>query len=1398
MLNDTQRAALAARLRRDRAAHLGPDGVAEAAGRITRRPPELAEPPATFGQEQLWFLDRFAPGQAAYNLLCPVRVTGPLDAAALGRSVDALLARHEALRTRIVPAAAGHPVQLIDPPSAVGIETLDYAGREDAWTRLTELAADELRAPFDLSEGPLLRARLVALAPDDHLLLVTVHHAVFDGHSAGVLLRDLAALYAAHVTGTPAGLPELPVQFADYACWERQRLAGDLKADLEDYWRRALTGFEVARLPADRPRPSVDSVDGAEESRTLPAGLLRDLRELSRREGTTLFVTLLAAFQALLHRYTGQTDIVVGTTSANRSRAVLDPLIGFLVNTLPIRADLSGDPTFTELLDRVKQATTGAYGHQDLPFSKIVEALRVPRDASRLPLIQLMFNLVEAPGPAIPAAGAAFALAGKLSDAYTAKFDISLFGLVGEELTFQAVYSPALFDAATIQQLLSHLEVLLHGVSADPAARLSQLPVLTGPDLHRELTEWNDTAMTLPGGCLHQGFEAQAAATPHAIAVELGDGHLPYGKLNLQANQIARRLRAAGVGPEVLTGVCLPPSPRRIAALLGILKAGGGYVPLDPALPPERMAFMVADAGLSVVLADESTLASLPPTTATVLCLDAEQATLAELDGTDLDCADLMGGALTPANVAYVIYTSGSTGRPKGVVVEHRQAVNFVYGMIHQFRIGPADATLQFASLSFDVSVMDMFLPLLAGGRVVLVPPQAVQSPPRLAALINQAGVTYACLTPSVLSLLTGYDFPRLRSLVSGGEELPSELAAAWLRPGLGFYNTYGPTEAAVVTTWIRLDAATQPPPPIGRPLPNYQAYVLDEQLNPVPPGVTGELHVGGAGVARGYLNRSELTRERFIPDPFRGRGRLYKTGDLVRRRPDGTIVFLGRADTQVKIHGLRIELGEIEAELLAYPDVAQAVVTVVPGPGADKQLAAYLRPAPGATLDPARLRAHCATTLPASMVPAHLVAVDAFPLNTSGKIDRAALPAPGQSPARDNGRGGGPVPPATFLETVLTGLYATVLDLPRAGATDSFFDLGGSSLQVMRLVDLISRDLGVDVGVATIFLHPAPRQLAARIDALRSGIGEPGAHDSLIELANGVGELPLLLIHAVGGTVFSYAQLAAELSGVFRVRGLEAPGLGPDGVTGATLAALADDYSARLLAAQPDGPYRLAGWSMGGVIAFEVARRLEQAGHQVASLVLLDAPFAMPDHTAPAQAELAGRFLADAARSLGWDATPLPDPAAATADEQLAWLAGRLDGGAGGRRDGGDTDGGTSAGAAAEVTALHAGPGAVGAGAVGAGASGVAARLRRRFEVFGGHVQLLAGYEPQVPAVRAPTLIVSATDSPNAPAAAHWPRVLAGPVATMPVAGDHYTFLRPPLVTEVAASILKWHDGSG
>jgi amino acid adenylation domain-containing protein len=1356
MLSDAQRAALIAQLRRDRAAN--------PAGRIARRPPDMVNLPASFGQEQLWFLDRLAPGRSIYNLPCAVRMRGQLDVSALSRAVDGLIARHEALRTRLVAGRDSHPVQVIDRPPDDVTEVLDFGSSDDsdaAWRRLRQLADDDLHRPFNLADGPLLRVHLVRLAADEHVLLITAHHAVFDGWSVGVLLADLAALYRAEVADVPSGLAELPVQFADYAIWERGRLEGGAAAELEQYWREVMAGFENLRLPADRTRPSVSTFDGAMECRSLPADLLDGLRELSRREGATLFVTLLAGLQALLHRYTGQTDIVVGTTSANRSRAALAPLIGFLVNTLPVRADLSGDPAFAELLGRVRQATVGAYAHQDLPFGMLVETLQVHRDASRAPVVQLMFNLVETLKEAVPAAGVMFELVDRLAEADTAKFDISLFADVAERgLELVAVYASSLFDAATVQRLLGNLEVLLRGAVANPSARLSQLPVLTEEELHREVAEWNDTAAQFPVVCIHQGFQAQVARTPDGIAAQLGDECLSYAQLNRAANQVARRLRQAGVGPETLVGVCMRTGLRRLAALLGILKAGGGYVPLDPALPAERISFMLADADLAVVLVDDSTWAGLPPTSADVVSLDAEWPAISELADTDLADADLAGHGAAPSNVAYVIYTSGSTGQPKGVVVEHRQAVNFLHGMIARWNLGTCDAVLQFASLSFDVSVMDIFVPLLAGGRVVLVPPEVRHSARRLAALIRTSGVTFACLTPAVLSLLAEQDLTGLRALVSGGEELSSELVRAWLRPGLNFYNTYGPTEAAVVTTFILLDACPQLPPPIGRPLPNYQAYVLDAQLSPVPVGAVGELHVGGAGVARGYLNRPELTRQRFITDPFSPQpgARLYKTGDLVRRRADGSIVFTGRIDTQVKIRGFRVELGEIETVLAAHPAVAQAVATVITDQAGEKQLAAYLRAEPGTEPDPGDLRAHLARTLPAYMVPAHLVTVADFPLNTSGKVDRSALPAPDPVPT-----GTGFAAPATFTESALVDIYTAVLSRDQVGATDSFFDVGGSSLQVMRLVDQISSRVGVDVGISTIFLHPTPRQLAASIDAIRSGGAGLAGSGPLIELSAGAGELPLFLIHAVGGTAFAYAQLASDLAGTFRVYGMEAPGLTDADANAGSLAGLVQDYTRRIRQVQPDGPYRLAGWSMGGVIAFEIARRLEQAGAEVCLLVLLDAPFALPDTDVPAESQLAGRFLADAAHSAGWDLADAPDPAAATSADQLAWLAERL----------------------------GAGPGDA-ASQLDRGA--VAARLRRQFDVFHAHLRMLAGYQATAPRVTAPTLIVSADNSVNAPDRSRWPLVLGGSVRTHRVDGDHYTFLRQPVVTGVGTSILNWH----
>jgi len=1075
LLTDAQRAVLLARLRR---------GRDELAGAVPRRPAGAAELPASFGQEQLWFVDRFAPGLPTYNLPLAIAISGPLDTAALGQALDGLVSRHETLRTRLATTENGRPVQVIDPPTPQPLELADLSGAapQRRQTRLREFIDSQAMRPFALASDRLLRTYLIRLSGAEHVLLIVVHHAVFDGWSAGVLVRELAALYQQEAGGEPACLAELPVQFADYALWERDRLSGAELAELEYYWQGALAGLPTVQFPADRPRPVVESFDGGLAVHTTDLELLDRLRELSRRERTTPFVTLLAGLLALLYRYTGQSDLVVGTVSANRGRAELAPLIGFLVGTLPIRADLSGDPAFTELLGRVRQSVMDGYAHQDLPFGKLVQALAIERDPSRTPVFQIAFSYAERDSaPAVASASAGdveFVLTDLVVGIRAAKFDLALAAEARPGgLWLECSYKTALFDPATVRRLLAHLEVLLRGALADPSARLSRLPVLTGAELHRELADWNDTAAPVPATCVHQAFQAQAARTPHAVAAEYDGTQISYAQLNARANQIARRLRALGVRPETLAGVCMSTGLDRLAALLGIWKAGGGYVPLDSALPADRLSYIITDTAMTVIITDQHGADRLParPGGPPELNLDASWPAISELADADPDGTCRDGRAVTPANIAYVIYTSGSTGRPKGVVVEHRHAVNFLHGMIERWRIGPSSTVLQFAAYTFDVSVMDMFMPLLGGGRVVLAPVSTLHSPPRLAALIRDRKITFASLTPSVLSLLNDEHFADLQVLTSGAEELPSDLASRWLRSGLRFVNAYGPTEATVTSTFIELDASTPLPPPIGRPMPNCLAYVLDAHLNPVPTGVTGELYIGGAGVTRGYLHRQALTASRFISDPFTPGKRLYRTGDLARRRPDGTIAFAGRIDDQIKIRGLRIELGEIETVLAAHPAIAKAVVTVSTTPAGDKQLTAYFRAEPGSHPAISELRAQLARALPAYMIPAQLIAVAAFPLTASGKIDRAALPAPERTAARASY-----TPPATFIETVLTDIFGTVLRSDRVSSTDSFFDIGGSSLAVMQLVAQLGSALAVDLDVSAVFLAPSPRQLAA------------------------------------------------------------------------------------------------------------------------------------------------------------------------------------------------------------------------------------------------------------------------------------------------------------------------------
>jgi amino acid adenylation domain-containing protein len=1021
----------------------------------------------------LWFIDEFHHGLPAHNVPGVIWLDGELDVAALAAALGALTARHEPLRTRLVAGDDGHPVQVIDPPGpAPVLEVTSYADlpAREAALRLRELADDEALRPFHLADDHPLRARLTRLAVNSHALVLVAHQTAIDERSLPALIADLATLYGRLAAGQPGELAPLPGRFAEHAGRERAHLSGPVLAGLSGHWRATLAGLETSRFPADRPRPVLADHCGAAEESLAGASLARLAGELAQQAGTTAAVTLLAAQFALLHRYTGQDDLILGMAVDAAAGPDAAGLVAFLEDLMPVRVDASGDPAFRELLDRVRGAVDQARAH-GLPFARIVDALDIERDPGRFPVFQTAFRYAE---PVAPATAGGLTLRYERVPLRASRYDVSLLAEPGPAgLRLEVTYAPALYDAATIRRLLVHYEVLLRGAVADPSAPLSKLPLLTDAELHAELVTWNDTDADLPVQCVHEGIAARATSAPSAVAAELGAEQVSYAGLNRQANQVARLLRARGIGPDILVGVCMGTSLRRLAALLGVWKAGGGYVPLDPGLPAERLAFMIGDTGMRVVLTDDASAAAVPPADGVaVVSLDAAWDEVAALDA-----GDLHDTGVTPANIAYVIYTSGSTGQPKGVVVEHGQCIHFLHGMARHWRTGPGSAVLQFAAFTFDVSVMDMFMPLLGGAKVVLAAPETLHSPPLLAKLIRDAGITFACLPPTVLNLLVGQDFPELRTLLSSGEELSSELLKAWLHIGADIYNGYGPTECSIGSVFMKLEPSTPLPPPIGRPKPNYRAYVLDAYLNPVPAGVTGELHIGGPGVSRGYLNRPDLTREKFIPDPFRPGGRLYKTGDLARRRPDGTLVFAGRIDGQVKLRGLRVELGEIETALAGHADVAQAVVTVVTDRAGVQQLAGYLRPADGATIDEADVRQQLARSLPSYMIPTYLVTLAELPLTAHGKVNKAALPPP--RPA-DAAAGSGMAPPQTVIEVVLTDLYATVLGVEHVGATGSFFDAGGNSLQAMRLITELRAGLGADLDIATVFLNPAPRQLAA------------------------------------------------------------------------------------------------------------------------------------------------------------------------------------------------------------------------------------------------------------------------------------------------------------------------------
>ncbi|HVR98784.1 MAG TPA: amino acid adenylation domain-containing protein, partial [Thermoanaerobaculia bacterium] len=1001
--------------------------------------------PLSFAQERLWFLDRLVPGMAIYNMPLSLRLPGSLPLAVLAASLSEVVRRHEALRTRFA-VVAERPVQVIDPPSEVRLPVADLAGlpegpREDEARRL--VAAEAARR-FDLEAGPMLRAGLLRLAPDDHVLLLTLHHIASDGWSMGVLEREIEALLPAFTAGRPSPLPPLPIQYADYAVWQRRWLSG---AELErqlGYWRGQLAGAPaVLPLPLDRPRPPVRSFQGARRGMTLPLSLLDDLAVLAGRSRGSLFMVLLAVWKALLARVSGESDLVVGTPIANRHRQEVEGLIGFFVNTLVLRTGLDGDPSFLEIVARVRETALGAYAHQDLPFERLVEEQAPERSLRHNPLFQVLFTLDETS----PVAGAG---AGPVDAAnQIVRFDLTLAVQRGPYGGGAFIgYNTDLFRDDTTERLLGSLERLLAAVVAEPERRLSELPLLSEAERHQLLLGWNDTARDLgPSALLHELFERWAAETPDAVAAVFDDLAVTYGELDRRAGRLAARLAELGVGADDKVGLLLPRSIGLAVAILAVLKAGGAWVPLDPSHPEERRDLMLCDAGARVLVTEE----------------------MVEVVGEGL--VPSREGA--PEALAYVIYTSGSTGTPNGVMVTHRNAVDRLRAAREMFAVSPESRVAQVLSPGFDASVMEFFLALAHGACLCFVPDEERLTPHALAATLERHGATVAVLTPAVLSLWPEERLAVLRALSVGGEPFPAALAAHWA-PGRRVLNVYGPTETTIFASSERVhgDGA----PPIGRPAANTRIHVLDRALHPVPVGVAGEVAVGGVGVARGYLGRPDRTAERFIPDPWsQGPGaRLYRSGDLARLLPDGRIDFLGRIDDQVKVRGFRIEPGEVEAALRLHSSVMDAAVLA-----RDKELVGYVVLAEGA--DPASLRPFLEERLPVYMVPPHLVPLPALPVTPNGKVDRRALarmPLPGEGRA-----GRGRTEPDGAVERFVADLFKEVLRLDAVGMEESFFELGGTSLQAAILINLLQERLGEYVYVVALFDAPSTAELAVYLE---------------------------------------------------------------------------------------------------------------------------------------------------------------------------------------------------------------------------------------------------------------------------------------------------------------------------
>ncbi len=1169
--------------------------------------------PLSFAQQRLWFLDQLEPGSPLYNISRAVRLKGQLDFQALHAALNCIVARHESLRTNF-SSVGDEPVQTIVPTREIDIQFVDLLGlpESDREGEARRLAAHAAQRPFNLAQDHLLRATLFTIDHQDQVLLLVMHHIVSDGWSMGILSRELETLYEAFTNGQPSPLTELPIQYGDFARWQRDWLRGPVLEEQVNFWKKQLADAPaVLELSTDRPHPAIQTFNGAYHTSSLQKELRDSLTELSRRQGVTLFMTLLAAFQTMLYRYTHQQDIVIGTPIANRTRTETEDLIGLFVNTLVVRTDLSGNPTFLELLGRIREVALDAFAHQDLPFEKLVEELQPERSLAHMPLFQALFALQNVPKSTLRLGS--LELSDFSFDKNTSKLDLSLY--VGERsdgLTLTFEYNTDLFDASTIERLAANFQTLLEGIVANPAQRISALPLLTERERFQVVVNWNQTEAEFPNKCIHELFEEQAQRTADNVALIYEGTELTYRELNRKANQLAHYLKQRGVGPNVFVGICVERSPEMVVGLLAILKAGGAYIPLDPAHPAERILLMLAGSRATLLLTQKHLSGSFAAWRGETIYLDVQWPEIAE------NATDNPINANTPEDSAYLLYTSGSTGQPKGVVNSHRASLNRFAWMWREYPFTEGEVCCQKTSLSFGDSIWEIFGPLLQGVPLVIIPDESVKDSHELIATLSINKVTRLVLVPSLLRVILelredlAQQLSALRYCVSSGETLPVDLAMTFhdrLRHAK-LINLYGSSELAADVTCYEIGGAGKLwNIPIGRPIANTRIYIVDTNFQPVPVGVLGEICVGGEGLASCYLNSPRLTSEKFVPDPFSQRpgARLFRTGDIGRFLPDGNIEYHGRRDHQVKVRGFRIELGEIENALKNSPSVKDAVVILRESSTGNKHLVGYVVANSNSDEFPnnvvgSELKRLLKKSLPDYMVPAYFVFLEKFPLTPTGKIDRRALPNPdGSRPELEEAH----IAPRDDLERRLARIWEKLLGVHPVGIRDDFFHLGGHSLLAVRLVSEIQKEVGQRLPLVSFFQGANIEYLASLLRQDVSSLDWP----TLVEIQAGDTKPPLFCVSMPNVNALGYRSLARYLGNDQPVFGLQAQY--PEDLEGehsqVAVHEVATEYLQALRRAQPTGPYQFIGMCRGAHIAYEMARRLEREGHEISLLGVID-----------------------------------------------------------------------------------------------------------------------------------------------------------------------------------------------